>query len=304
MLDGFPRSMEQATALAGILADDPLDRAVIIDVPLEVARARLLAHRVCVGCGRIYSVERARGLETWTCGRCGDVVQRRGDDNEEAVTRRLALHDEQTQLLLDWFAEHDQLLMVNGVGTSEEVFTRLLAGLWPRIPADRIAQLAGVSEPVPTEPMSASECAPATWVTAVRPVSSLCRQARRVRYRGARSGSRSWRCRRRSAGRAAGRRGLAAEVRREPVPGNPARRRPAVPGRSLPGYRTGGTPFPCPGPRARPARPWSACRPPARRLSRAPRPAEAAGYGRRRRARGAAAPGHGLVHRSHPTAGI
>jgi Adenylate kinase/Inorganic pyrophosphatase len=37
-------------------------------------------------------------------------------------------------------------------GTSEEVFTRLLAGLWPRIPADRIAQLAGVSEPVPTEP--------------------------------------------------------------------------------------------------------------------------------------------------------
>ena len=103
VLDGFPRTVEQAETLAGILADSTLDRAVVIDVPLEVARARLLARRVCTGCGRIYSVERARGLETWTCGACGGVVQRRADDTEEAVTRRLTLHDQQTQPLLDWF---------------------------------------------------------------------------------------------------------------------------------------------------------------------------------------------------------
>jgi len=83
------------------------------------------------------------------------VVRRRADDTEEAVTRRLTLHDEQTQPLLDWFAHREQLLLVDGIGTSEEVFSRLLAGLWPRIPTDRIAQLAGVSEPVPTEPASA-----------------------------------------------------------------------------------------------------------------------------------------------------
>src|SRR6266581_7566013 len=160
VLDGFPRTVEQAEALAVIIADDALagaelDRAVVIDVPLEVARARLLARRVCAGCGRIYSVAQARGLETWTCGACGGEVRRRADDTEEAVTRRLALHDEQTQPLLDWFARRDQLLLVEGVGTSEEVFSRLLAGLWPRIPTDRIAQLAGVSEPVPTEPATA-----------------------------------------------------------------------------------------------------------------------------------------------------
>ena len=50
------------------------------------------------------------------------------------------------------FADLDLLLLVNGVGTSEQVFSRLLAGLWPRIPAERIAQLAGTSEPVPTKP--------------------------------------------------------------------------------------------------------------------------------------------------------
>jgi len=152
VLDGFPRTVEQAEALPGMLNDGSLDRAVVIDVPIEVSRARLLARRVCAGCGRIYSVERARGLETWTCGACGGLVRRRADDTEEAVTRRLALYDEQTRPLLDWFGRRDQLLVVDGVGTSEEVFTRLLAGMWPRIPDSRIAQLAGVSEPVPTAP--------------------------------------------------------------------------------------------------------------------------------------------------------
>jgi inorganic pyrophosphatase len=83
------------------------------------------------------------------------VVRRRIDDTEEAVTRRLTLHDEQTQPLLDWFARREQLLLVDGVGSSDEVFFRLLAGLWPRIPTDRIAQLAEVSEPVPTGPAAA-----------------------------------------------------------------------------------------------------------------------------------------------------
>ena len=155
VLDGFPRTVEQAEALAGMLADGTLDRAVVIDVPLEVARARLLARRVCAGCGRIYSVAQASGLETWTCGACGGQVRRRADDTDEAVTRRLTLYDEQTQPLLDWFARRDQLLVVDGVGTSEEVFFRLLGGLWPRIPTDRIAQLAGASEPVPTGPAAA-----------------------------------------------------------------------------------------------------------------------------------------------------
>ena len=64
VLDGFPRTVEQAEALTGILADGELDRAVVIDVPLEAARARLLARRVCTGCGRIYSIAQASGLET------------------------------------------------------------------------------------------------------------------------------------------------------------------------------------------------------------------------------------------------
>jgi hypothetical protein len=141
--------MSQLRALIGTL-----DRAVVIDVPLEVARARLLARRVCAGCGRIYSVERARGLETWTCGACGGLVRRRSDDTEEAVTRRLTLYDEQTQPLLEWFARREQLLLVDGVGSSEEVFSHLLAGLWPRWDQVRLAAGGPAGRPRADRPRS------------------------------------------------------------------------------------------------------------------------------------------------------
>jgi adenylate kinase len=152
VLDGFPRTIGQADALEKILAGDALDRAVVIHVPVEVAKARLLARRVCSGCGRIYSVERTPGLETWSCGACGGEVRRRSDDTEAAVSRRLALHDQQIQPLLDWFGGRDMLLLVDGVGSSEEVFARVLTGLWPQIPHERITQLARTGEPVPTAP--------------------------------------------------------------------------------------------------------------------------------------------------------
>ena len=156
VLDGFPRTVGQADALASILGDTGLDRALVIDVPLDVARERMLARRVCAGCGRTYSVASASGLETWACGACGGEVRRRADDTHEAVTRRLALYDQQTRPLLDWFAGRGLLTQVDGVGTSEEVFSRLLAGLWPQIPGDRIRQLAGSGEPVPSGPGEAA----------------------------------------------------------------------------------------------------------------------------------------------------
>lgn len=152
VLDGFPRTASQAKSLESILGHQQLDKAIVIDVPLEVAKQRLLSRRVCSQCGRTYSVERAQSLETWTCGACGGEVKRRADDNEEAVTNRLEIHDRQMQPLIDWFGERGQLLMVDGVGSSEEVFARILAGLWPQIPPGRVKQLAHAGEPVATAP--------------------------------------------------------------------------------------------------------------------------------------------------------
>ena len=96
LLDGFPRTDEQADALERIWADQgvALDLAINLDVPVEIVTDRMLARR-------------------------------REDDTPEAIERRLSLYEEQTAPLLDWFAARDLLTTVDGVGSEEEVFARL-----------------------------------------------------------------------------------------------------------------------------------------------------------------------------------
>lgn len=96
LLDGFPRTADQADALERILADlgQTLTIAVNLDVPVEEVTQRMMA----------------RG---------------RSDDTEEAIARRLALYEEQTAPLLDWFAERGLLATVDGLGEENEVFSRL-----------------------------------------------------------------------------------------------------------------------------------------------------------------------------------
>ncbi len=96
LLDGYPRTPDQATALEGFLAEagTPLDAAVNLDVPVDEVTARMMD----------------RG---------------RADDTEEGIRRRLDLYESETAPLLAWFAEHDLLDVVDGLSDEETVFSRL-----------------------------------------------------------------------------------------------------------------------------------------------------------------------------------
>ena len=96
LLDGFPRTAEQANGLEAMLAEleQQLTVAINLDVPVEEVTQRMMA----------------RGRE---------------DDTEDAITRRLGLYEEQTAPLLDWFAERGLLATVDGLGEEDEVFARL-----------------------------------------------------------------------------------------------------------------------------------------------------------------------------------
>ncbi|GJM37118.1 MAG: adenylate kinase [Acidimicrobiales bacterium] len=98
LLDGFPRTSDQADALERICADQgvAIDRAINLDVPVDVVRERMVA----------------RGRE---------------DDTPEAIDKRLALYEEQTAPLLDWFGARDLLTTVDGVGSEDDVFERISA---------------------------------------------------------------------------------------------------------------------------------------------------------------------------------
>jgi adenylate kinase len=95
LLDGYPRTLGQVEAMRRNLGDGFVDRAVNLDVPVEVVTERMVA----------------RG---------------RGDDTAEGIRRRLELYEEQTAPLLSWFAERDLLVDVDGVGTEDEVFERMV----------------------------------------------------------------------------------------------------------------------------------------------------------------------------------
>jgi adenylate kinase len=96
LLDGYPRTPDQAAAMEGFLAEagTTLDGAVNLDVPVDEVTARMLA----------------RG---------------RADDTEEAIRRRLDLYEAETAPLLAWFADRGLLDVVDGIGDEDVVFGRL-----------------------------------------------------------------------------------------------------------------------------------------------------------------------------------
>jgi adenylate kinase len=125
VLDGFPRTRSQAEELERVLYPDGLDAAIDIQVPTAEVLRRLSGRRVCTICGATYHVD-SPPAEDWRCDNdAGDVVQR-DDDTEEAITRRLHLYEKETGPLLDYYDAQGLLTRVDGTGTVDDVFERML----------------------------------------------------------------------------------------------------------------------------------------------------------------------------------
>ena len=124
ILDGFPRTVAQAKALDEVVAERPLHVTVDLDVPREVVLARISARRVCRDCGTNYT---ATGMERqpWICEVCGGDVMQREDDHPDAINRRLDLYETQTKPLIEHYTEQERLVIVDGLGTPDEVFERI-----------------------------------------------------------------------------------------------------------------------------------------------------------------------------------
>lgn len=119
LLDGFPRTVNQAEALAKI-AD--IDYVIDIEIPFERLLHRLTGRRVCPKCGASYHVDFINGKEVCCCG--AELIHR-DDDTEETVTKRIAVYTKQTQPLIDYYKEKGKLIAVNGDQSVEEVFAEI-----------------------------------------------------------------------------------------------------------------------------------------------------------------------------------
>ena len=126
ILDGFPRTVEQAAAL-GTFAK--IDVAINLDVPDDVLVKRLSGRRVCPLCGAPYHVDRLNG-ET-VCRADGTPLIQRDDDKAETVQNRLAVYHQKTAPLIDYYREAGLLKNIGGglslEEISEEIFRTLEA---------------------------------------------------------------------------------------------------------------------------------------------------------------------------------
>jgi adenylate kinase len=128
LLDGFPRTGDQARALDAALAkvDRRLTAALLIDVPEDELVRRLSGRRVCPN-GHVYHLEHHPPKKDEVCDVDGEPLEQREDDREETIRKRQQVYREQTAPLIDYYDERDILHRFDGTRSPTEVHDHLRA---------------------------------------------------------------------------------------------------------------------------------------------------------------------------------
>jgi adenylate kinase len=134
VLDGFPRNIEQATALDSMLGkiEQPLDAVVLMEVDRAELVRRISGRRTCRDCGRVFNVDTAGGGGAdEACPKVNGPHQlfQRPDDNEHTVAERLKVYEEKTQPLVEFYRGQGLLRAIKAEGSVVDVAKRLDAAL-------------------------------------------------------------------------------------------------------------------------------------------------------------------------------
>ncbi len=116
VFDGFPRTVDQARGLEGLLAQrgETLDQVLIIEVPETEIVTRLSGRRVCKTCGKLYHISFGPSRQEGVCDACGGELVQRPDDAPETITRRLAVYAEETAPVREHYAATVGVTAIDG----------------------------------------------------------------------------------------------------------------------------------------------------------------------------------------------
>jgi len=131
ILDGFPRNLEQATALDETLLEQgkAIDKVVYIKVSQQELLNRLSGRWICRQCQTPYHAINSPPKVWGKCDNCGGELYQRPDDTVETVKKRLEVYFAQTAPLIDYYTRADKLLEVDGEGSVNEVGRRTVTAL-------------------------------------------------------------------------------------------------------------------------------------------------------------------------------
>ena len=124
ILDGFPRTVEQANALDQILADlqIKLTRVVDISVPSASLVERAVGRRICKKCGATYHIKFNPTKSEGICDVCGGETYQRADDSEATMKNRLSVYEAQTKPLIDYYQKAGVYTAIDGSQAIDKVF--------------------------------------------------------------------------------------------------------------------------------------------------------------------------------------
>ena len=131
LLDGFPRTVQQADALDGILKElgMELDRVVNIEVDKTFLVDRLTGRRVCRACGATFHITNKAPKVEGVCDKCGGELYQRNDDKVETVSNRLDVYAAQTAPLIEYYQSKGIMSSIDGSKSMEEVLADICAAL-------------------------------------------------------------------------------------------------------------------------------------------------------------------------------
>jgi adenylate kinase len=131
ILDGFPRTLEQAEALDMALGErgQAIDQVFYIKVDTEELARRLSDRFICRSCQKPYNMVASPPKVAGRCDQCGGELYQRPDDIPDTVRRRIEVYLSETAPLIDYYEKSGKLVEVDGIGEIGEVGERLIAVL-------------------------------------------------------------------------------------------------------------------------------------------------------------------------------
>jgi adenylate kinase len=128
LLDGFPRTVDQAAALDSLMDEHNLKLDAVLSFNLEMPKVieRLSGRRTCDGCKTTFHVKAKPPKVEGVCDKCGGNLYQREDDSPESIEVRMKAYHESTRPLEEYYDKRGELLRVNADGTPQEVFAKAL----------------------------------------------------------------------------------------------------------------------------------------------------------------------------------
>lgn len=134
ILDGYPRSMEQAYALDEILAEidagnEVTTKVFYFEVDQEKLIERLVNRRSCSACGEIYNIKTMNLSNIEKCEKCGGKLIRRDDDTEEVARKRFVTYFAQTAPLIDMYTKRNWLVEIDASQDINTIYKSLTGAI-------------------------------------------------------------------------------------------------------------------------------------------------------------------------------